>query len=289
MNILPSAGRWLAGAMIALAVCPGFAQAKTSVWKVTAPDGKVLYLGGTVHRLRSKDYPLPAAYNRAFELSQRLAFEVSPDKLSTSPERWEKAGLYPAGDELRRHVDPRTYDYVAKVFGRMGVPVAKLNRCRPWFLVYLLASSGGGGGPGVEDYFTARAQQNSRKVDSLETVEEAMQTFSGLSERQSEALLLVTFIQAKGGEQKIGSDTVYAAWRNGDADQCARAIHAEYRDFPAMADRLLNLRNRAWIPKVESWIRSGQTYFVLAGAAHFGGSDGLLALLRARGYQIEQW
>src|SRR5438128_9481124 len=36
------------------------------VWKVTAPKGGTLYLGGSVHALRSIDYPLPPAYNRAF-------------------------------------------------------------------------------------------------------------------------------------------------------------------------------------------------------------------------------
>jgi uncharacterized protein YbaP (TraB family) len=47
-----------------------------SVWKVTGPTGATLYLGGSIHALRSDDYPLPPAYNRAFDASSRLAFEV---------------------------------------------------------------------------------------------------------------------------------------------------------------------------------------------------------------------
>jgi len=35
-------------------------------------------------------------------------------------------------------------------------------------------------------------------------------------------------------------------------------------------------------------LRSGKTYLVVAGAAHMGGPNGVLALLRARGYRIEQ-
>jgi uncharacterized protein YbaP (TraB family) len=30
-------------------------------------------------------------------------------------------------------------------------------------------------------------------------------------------------------------------------------------------------------------------YFVIAGAAHFGGNGGVVALLRSRGYTVEQW
>ena len=60
------------------------------------------------------------------------------------------------------------------------------------------------------------------------------------------------------------------------------------RELPAMGERLLGARNRAWVPKIEGYLRSGQSYFVVAGAAHMGGSEGLLALLQARSYKIEQ-
>lgn len=52
--------------------------------------------------------------------------------------------------------------------------------------------------------------------------------------------------------------------------------------------RILDARNRNWIPKVGNYFHSGKACFVVVGAAHFGGPKGLLALLRARGYRIEQ-
>jgi len=42
------------------------------------------------------------------------------------------------------------------------------------------------------------------------------------------------------------------------------------------------------IPKIEGYLRSGKTYFIVAGAAHMGGANGVLALLRQRRYRIEQ-
>ena len=41
-------------------------------------------------------------------------------------------------------------------------------------------------------------------------------------------------------------------------------------------------------PKIDGYLRSGKTYFVVVGAGHMGGPNGLLAMLRARGYKIEQ-
>ena len=113
-----------------------------------------------------------------------------------------------------------------------------------------------------------------------------MEIFSGLSDRQSEAMLLLMFMPAEKGSSQ-GARLV-DAWRKGDADTETRIFMDGFRDFPSLGERLLAVRNRKWIPKIEQYLRSGQTYFVVVGAAHMGGPEGILALLRARGYKIEQ-
>src|SRR3977135_2479662 len=105
-----------------------------SVWKVTAPAGGTIYLGGSVHALKTTDYPLPSAYNRAFDASTRLVFEVDRKALTDSSKGLEKAGESPKGDSLKNHVDPRTYAYLRRLFGLMKVPQEKIDRFRPWFL-----------------------------------------------------------------------------------------------------------------------------------------------------------
>ena len=78
------------------------------------------------------------------------------------------------------------------------------------------------------------------------------------------------------------------AWRRGDADTDTRIMMDGFRNFPSLGERFLTDRNRKWIPKIEGYLQSGKTYFVVAGAAHMGGPNGIVALLRARGYHIEQ-
>ena len=59
-------------------------------------------------------------------------------------------------------------------------------------------------------------------------------------------------------------------------------------DLVAAAIRLLVERNRNWLPKLESFFaRRGRT-FVVVGAAHLVGPDGLLAMLKSKGYSVEQ-
>jgi len=261
-----------------------------SVWKVTSGAGNVLYLGGSIHALKSTDYPLPSAYNRAFDASDRLVCEVDPKALDESSKGLLKAGEYPKGDSLKNHVDPRTYDYLRRLFKLMEVPETKFARYRPWFLSLMLqapASYGMSETLGVEEFLMRRAQANAKPVLGLESAREHADIFLGLSDRQSEAMLLIMFIPAERGSGRAGN-ALADAWRRGDADTDTRIFMDGFRDYPLLADRLLTNRNRKWIPKIEGYLRSGRTYFVVAGAAHMGGPNGVLALLRQRGYRIEQ-
>lgn len=268
--------------------CLGHIDA-ASVWKVTGPDGKTLYVGGSVHALRSADYPLPAAYNRAFDASTRLSFEVDRKALLESSKGLGKAGQYPPGDNLKKHVDPRTYAYLVRVFGLLKVPEQTIAKFRPWYLALLLQAPGLRGVSeelGVEEFLYKRALANSKPVSGLESARGHMEVFSGLSDRQSEAMLLLIFMPADKGSSQ--ATRLVDAWRKGDADTETHIFMEGFRDFPSLGERLLAARNRNWIPKIEKYLDSGQTYFVVVGAAHMGGPQGILALLRARGYKIEQ-
>jgi uncharacterized protein len=261
-----------------------------SVWKVTGGTGNVLYLAGSIHALKSTDYPLPSAYNRAFDASDRLVCEVDPKALDKSSKGLLKAGEYPKGDSLKNHVDPRTYDYLRRLFKLMEVPETKFARYRPWFLSLMLqapASYGMSETLGVEEFLMRRAQANAKPVLGLESAREHADIFLDLTDRQSEAMLLIMFIPAERDSGSAG-DALADAWRRGDVDTDTRIFMDGFRDFPSLADRLLTNRNRQWIPKIEGYLRSGKTYLVVAGAAHMGGPNGVLALLRARGYRIEQ-
>src|ERR1700730_9909416 len=116
------------------------ALAATCVWKVTTPDGHSLYLGGSFHALRPSDYPLPSQYNRAFDASSRLAFEDDPKTGAAAFNALMKAGEYPRGDNLKNHVDPRTYAYLRRFFALRNVPESTFSKYRPWLIDILLSS-----------------------------------------------------------------------------------------------------------------------------------------------------
>jgi uncharacterized protein len=272
--------------VLTLSLLPRSTVASSCVWKVTGPGGGTMYLGGSVHSLRKSDYPLPAAYNRALDASARLVFEDDPKAGSKEAKELLRAGTYPKGDALKKHVDPRTYAYIRRFFALVNVPESEFARYRPWLLNVLLSSpSDENWQLGVERYLERRAAAKSKPVTGLESPKEHNAFFVDLNDRESEALLLILFINAARDGPGAG---MINAWRRGDAETLNRMLREEFQDFPSLAGRLIDMRNQNWLSKIDGYLRSGKTYFVVVGAGHMGGPNGLLALLKARGCQFEQ-
>ncbi len=250
------------------------------MWKVTDGKGGTLYLGGSIHALRRTDYPLPPAFEVAFKKSDRLVFEDEEGKKEAA--QIFKAAEYPRGDSLKKHVDPRTYAYVIKVFSLLGVAEAAVAKYRPWALTMMLWSPSND--LGVDGHFLKRARAAGKPVSGLVSTREHYAVFTGLTDRQAEGVLLLNFIP----RESASFDQMISAWKRGDADRLWREAHDGYADYPAFGERLLEARNRRWMPKIEGYLHSGKNYFVIVGMGHLGGPGGLLKLLGQRGYQLEQ-
>jgi uncharacterized protein YbaP (TraB family) len=257
-----------------------------SVWKVSGPGGGELFLGGSVHALATSDYPLPPAYKRALDACRYLVFEVDPKAFAAASKGFLKAAEYPKGDSLKNHVDPRTYDYLRRFFKALNVPEAKFSMFRPWCLAFMLEAPqlhGLSSDLGVEGFLTKQAK--SKPISGLESLNDSIRRYSGLTDKQGETMLLLQFIP---GEPDSMS-RIKEAWRRGDSETVWRITNHAFRDVPSIGEREITARNHNWIPQIERFLESGHKYFVVVGAAHMGGPDGLLALLRQGGCRIEQF
>ncbi|KAG1089702.1 hypothetical protein G6F40_013261 [Rhizopus arrhizus] len=81
------------------------------LWKVTGPGDSRLYLLGSFHLLKPQDYPLSPDVEQAFEASQRIVFELSPEDMQ-SPQlasRMVQAAVRTDGSELKRDLDAATW------------------------------------------------------------------------------------------------------------------------------------------------------------------------------------
>src|SRR6266513_3491866 len=215
-----SRGACLSNLIFGIAVASGciFASPNlraASVWRVSGPGGGELFLGGSVHALAASDYPLPPAYKRALDASRYLVFEVNPKEFAGAGKGLLKAAEYPKGDSLKNHVDPRTYDYLRRFFKALSVTESKFSKFRPWCLAFMLEAPqlhGLSADLGVEGFLTKQAK--SKPISGLESLNDSIRRYSGLTDQQGETMLLLQFIP---GEPDSYS-TIKDAWRRGDRE-----------------------------------------------------------------------
>ena len=60
------------------------------------------------------------------------------------------------------------------------------------------------------------------------------------------------------------------------------------RKYPVIYKKFLTDRNERWVPKIEEQLRSGKDVFVVVGAGHLVGTNGVVELLKKKGYTVPQ-
>jgi uncharacterized protein YbaP (TraB family) len=237
--------------------------ANNFLWKATKGQGS-LYLVGSVHLLTKDYYPLSPALERAFKDSDLLVEEVDIGQMIASENQLQMltTGMLPAGQSLDKVVSPGTLAAVNKRLETLGMPIEP------------------------HKHFYNQARRDAMTVQGLETVTFQISLFDGMTMEEQDRLLAETLKELD--TQLTAMKTLADAWKAGDAPTVERLVLQDLRSEPRIYQRMLVDRNRDWLPKVEALFARRGRAFVVVGAAHLIGPDGLLAMLRARGYTVEQ-
>jgi uncharacterized protein len=284
-----------AHALLCLALVLGHAataDARDFLWKVSGKTG-ALYLVGSVHLLTQDFYPLSAALDRAFKDSDLLVEEADfADLLSGSTQMQMLArSMLPSNTSLDSVISPATFALVVKRTRDLGLPIEPLKRFKPWSLALMLSSlewQKAGFDPeiGLDRHFYDQARTEGKQVQGLETAEFQISRFDEIAMDQQERLLAGTL---KDVDTELANlTTLVQAWKAGDAAAIEQIVLNDVTQDPLMYRRLLVERNRNWMPRLEVLLTRPKPAFVVVGAAHLVGPDGLIALLKARGYRVEQ-
>lgn len=286
--------RLLVSASVALAIAgqATAASARDFLWKVSGKTG-VVYLVGSVHLLTKDFYPLSPTLEQAYANADLLVEEADLAELLSPQAQMMmlRRSMMPSSQSLDAAVSPSTFALVSKRAAELGLPVEPLKRFKPWALALMLASlewqkAGFDAELGLDRHFYDRARKDGKGLLGLETAEYQISRFDGLSADQQERMLTDTLSELD--TEMANITTLTQAWKNGDAAAVERVIMRDLKQDPVLYQRLLVERNRNWIPKIESLFSRAGSAFVVVGAAHLVGPDGLLAMLEARGFQIEQ-
>jgi len=150
---------------------------ETSIWEVSNGDNR-LFLGGTVHLLSAKDYPLPCEFDVAFKQADELYFETDI-KAIENPELAVKLmleGTYPSGVNLLDKLSAETQEKLTIFFAESSLPGLAFVKFKPGMLLSTLSmiklQSLGMTLSGVDEHFYNRAMQAGKPVGYFETPEE---------------------------------------------------------------------------------------------------------------------
>jgi uncharacterized protein len=278
--------------LVAAVLVPAQAAAQNFLWKATRGEGTV-YLVGSVHLLTKDYYPLSSVLEAAFKESDLLVEEVdlaemtAPDNQLTILMR----GMLPAGQSLEAVVSPATFALVSRRVADLGMPVEPLKRFKPWMLALTLLSlewlkAGFDPDLGLDKHFYDRARTEGKAVQGLETLDFQISRFDEMTPNEQDRLLMQTLKELD--TQRTSVTALADAWKAGDSSTIERIVLQDVRQEPQMYQRLLVDRNRNWLPKIEALFARRGRAFVVVGAAHLVGTDGLISMLRARGYTVEQ-
>ncbi len=142
------------------------------------------------------------------------------------------------------------------------------------------------GAYGIDNYVEKKARARNCSIRGLESVDAHVGVFGGMNDIESEAYLLQAIVYAD--RHDAFAQDMLSAWRSGNTERLASLDLPVVREAPGLNPRFTTWRNEHWVPVIENAIKSGKPTMIVAGALHFSGSQSVIAMLRARGYQIEQ-
>jgi uncharacterized protein YbaP (TraB family) len=192
---------------------------------------------------------------------------------------------------LDRVVSAETFSGVSRRLGELGLPVEPLKRFKPWALALTLEAmewqkAGFDADLGLDKHFYDLARTQGKQVQGLETLAFQISRFDGMSNDLQDRLLAQTLKELE--RTKAAFTAIADAWKAGDTATIEQLVLQDLKAEPQMYDRLLVERNRTWLPMIEALFSRPRPAFVVVGAAHLVGPDGLLRMLASRGYEVAQ-
>lgn len=265
---------------------------KQFLWKVQK-DSATVYLVGSIHMLDESVYPLPWQYIEAFNSSERLILEMNLDSLDLGMVTGLllKRGVYTDDRTLKTVLPDDTWQLAKAKVEAFGFDITMMNKFRPWFVMLTISAlemqkRGFKAEHGLDMHFYNMAKEKGLPISGLESLADQVMMFDDVPDSVQVKVLQHSLVEDD--TQKDQLEDIVDAWRNGDTERIEEIVMGDLKASPEAYDAVLVKRNHNWYPKIRRILTKKGTTFVVVGAGHLIGAEGLLELLRRDGYQVIQ-
>ncbi|MCS7019022.1 MAG: TraB/GumN family protein [Cytophagales bacterium] len=257
------------------------------IWRISGNGlSKSSYLFGTIHAICNNDFFLPPAAEKALAESEQLALELKMDDPLLLLEL-QKGMMMPQGNHLKNLLSASDYERLNRfLLEAVHMDLSFLGFMKPIALASLLY-------PQLMNCNTTAsyelklmeiAKKQNKQIIGIETVADQLKVFDAVPLEQQTQMLMEML-----NKQEEQTKEMQALVQ----DYKQQNINALYERFKKSSfatqqfeDELLTNRNRSWVDKIVSW-SSQKAIFYAVGAGHLGGPNGLIALLRSKGFVVE--
>lgn len=268
-------------------------KTKPVVWKAVGENGGCVYLMGSVHLMADNTLPFPDYVVKAYTDCDTLAVESVPSDESESSDF--SSYKLPDNQKIYDVISKDTYHAAKSFLEARGLYFDSFDDydVNFWYsLAYEAVITGIKNinyTQGVDLYFVELARNDGKQVVAVDSSIE-----NGLPNPSVELTeFMINDLLTDNDQSAEELAEVYINWANGDVDRLTDSgsdgippnLVADYNDYQKA---LTTDRNVVMADSIETIINSGENVFVVVGAAHFAGDNGITALLEQQGYKIER-
>jgi uncharacterized protein YbaP (TraB family) len=267
------------------------------MWEAVSDKGNVVTLLGSIHAAKKSLYPLDPAITKAYEDASNIVFELDPTDLKlsfTDQMQLARKGTFPLGITCESILTKKEISAVKKSLP-IYAPYSLIKTLKPWALSMILqycefSKLGYDSDQGIDMHFIKKAKKDKKTILALETTTQQLAVMMGGEEEHELKNLKLTL---KNIHQLKGLiEQAFIIWNSGDHEALYQASVTEViKKHPYMKHNLKRYnsdRNITMCTKIEGYINSNQRHMVVVGALHLSGKEGVIALLKSKGYKITQ-
>jgi len=225
----------------------------------------------------------------ALENAETLALELNMD--SVNPYSLIQELVMDSNRVLKDLYTEEQYDSIAKFFqDSMHINLFLFERMMPFFIEQLITTKdlGEEEADALDMYLFKSAKEQGKTVIGLESIDEQIATFKSIPlDIQSQSLL--ESVKNYGKESEFDMEKMMQWYTEGNFDSLVN-ISSDYYTNPEAQkifdENFIISRNINMVERLIPLLKKGSV-FVAVGAAHLPGKDGIIELLRSKGFTVE--
>ncbi|MES2650080.1 MAG: TraB/GumN family protein [Bacteroidota bacterium] len=261
-------------------------NSNTLLWEISGKGLKQpSYFFGTMHMLCPEDAKLSSSMQQVLNQVKALYFEVDMDDMMQMFGSL-KAMNMKNGTRLHDLLSPEEYARVKSYFEKKSpLPFTMMENYKPMLLSGMIEEQQlpCKSTNGMEMVILEQSNKLKLAVNGLETMEFQAGLFDSIpyQDQANELVKAIDSMQVKKGS----IDTLLQTYRSQNLAKIEELTSSDEGEEAKYLDLLLFKRNRNWVAQFDTIAAKGSTLFAV-GAGHLPGDQGVLELLRKKGFTV---